>query len=63
MEDISIGELILKANYYLDVMKRRDYMFDDFNISDDIKESLLSCIDCIKDCNDRAEITLSFMSR
>ena len=41
----------------------KEYFLTNGVISDDIKESLLSCIDCIKDCNDRAEITLSFMSR
>lgn len=63
MEDIRIGELVLKANFYLDVIKKNADEFDNYIISDNVKESLLSCLDYIKDKEDRAEIALSFLSR
>lgn len=61
MEDIRVGELILKANYYLDEMCNR--LGYNYKVSDQVKENLYSCLDMIKDKNDRAEIALSLMAR
>ena len=64
MIDIRIGELILKANYYLDLIwKKKDFGFDSYIITDNVKESILGCLDYINDREDRAEVALSFLSR
>ncbi len=61
MEDIRIGQLILKANYYMDVIMR--YNIGNYIISNEVKEYLLSSLDIIKDREDRAQIALSLMAR
>ena len=64
MEDISIGELLLKSNFYIDGIINQWNGFDSNScITDQVKESLLNCLDLIKDKNDRAEIALSIMAR
>lgn len=62
MEDISLGELLLKSNYYLDGITIR-WSSSHFYLSDDVKGNLLNCLDLISDKNDRAEIALSLMGR
>ena len=65
VEDIRVGELILKSNYYLDGIETKWTwkIGDGYHVSDQVKESLLSCIDLIHDNEDRAEIALSLMAR
>lgn len=64
MDDVSIGNLILKSNTYIDgVEKQWTWIERKFYISDQVKESLLNCLDLIKDKEDRAEIALSLMAR
>ena len=61
MEDVTVGELILKTNFYLDEMG--NHFGNSYKVSDQVKESLFSCLEMIKDKNDRAEIALSLMAR
>ncbi len=64
MEEIRIGELIIKANTYIDgIQNQWSWKVGEQHISNKVKESLLSCLDFIKNNEDRAEIALSFMAR
>ena len=65
MTDVRVGELILKSNYYLDGIKEqwKWKVGDNYQISDSVKECLLSSLDLIADKEDRAEIALSIMAR
>ena len=62
MEDIRIGELFIKANFYLDGILNK-WSLGNYSVSEQVKESLLSCLDLIEDKEDRAEIALSLMAR
>ena len=65
MIDVSVGGLIIKANFYMDgITNQWDWKVGtQYCVSDQVKESLLNCIDLIKDKKDRAEIALSIMAR
>ena len=63
MIDIRIGELLIKANKYIDGIENQWSSINEYHISDQVKESLLGFIELIKNNEDRAEIMLSLMAR
>ena len=64
LEDISVGELFLKAKYYIreEIQHNLDIFGKKYTISNEVKMSLLDSLDIIKDKEMRAECTIAFLS-
>ena len=63
MEDVSAGQLLIKANEYIEVIRKNQKEFDKpYSVSSRVKETLLSCLEMIKDQETRAECTIAFIS-
>ena len=64
MEDISAGQLLIKANGFIEIIRRKNEEFFDkpYSVSSQVKESLLGCLDMITDQAIRAECTIAFIS-
>lgn len=63
-ENISVGELFIKANYYIknEIQGNLDIFGKEFTISNEVKMSLFDSLDLIKDKEMRAECTIAFLS-
>ena len=62
LEDIRIGDLFMKVNFYLDGIVNK-WAIVDHSISAPVKESLINCIDLVPSKEDSAQIMLSTMAR
>lgn len=61
--DISIGQLLLKANKYIETVKQNQDTFKlSYSVTARVKEALLSCLDLIKDKKTRAECTIAIIA-
>ncbi len=63
-EKISVGELFLKAKYYIkeEIQYNSEIFGKEYTISNEVKMSLLDSLDIIKDKEIRAECTIAFLS-
>ena len=64
LENISVGELFIKANYYIknEIQNNLDIFGKEYTISNEVKMSLFDSLDIIKDKEMRAECTIAFLS-
>ena len=63
MKDVSAGQLLIKANGFIEIIRKKEEYFDkSYSVSLRVKETLLSCLDMITDQAIRAECTIAFIS-
>lgn len=64
LKDISIGQLLIKANEYIEIIKNHldDMDKASYKITPSVKNALLECISLLEDKEIRAECTIAVMS-
>lgn len=63
IKDISIGELFLKANKYLNLIYRgEDDLGIKYAMEPNVKDTLINSLNYFRDKNERAECTIAFLS-
>lgn len=63
MKDLSVGQLLIKANEYIEsIQKHKEDFTQSYEVTPQVKEALLSSLDTIKEPEIRAECTIAIIS-